>query len=104
MENVFFSNGFASRYFCTKLSVSLLYKTSGPHYRFQQIRDVFFLLFDVLNIFFYNKKVVFLRYNFLFVSRPMAGYPLQLISGPCSIAKYPSSRMANRYNRIFDAG
>ena len=32
---------------------------SGPHYRFQQIRDVLFLLFDVLNIFSYNKKVSF---------------------------------------------
>ena len=30
--------------------------------------------------------------------------PLQPISGPCSIEKYPSSRMASRYNRIFDAG
>ena len=28
----------------------------------------------------------------------------QLISGSCSIDKYPSSRMANRYTRIFDAG
>ena len=28
---------------------------------------------------------------------------LQLISGPCSIEKV-SSRMANRYTRIFDAG
>ena len=35
------------------------YRTSGPHYRFQQIRDVFFLLFGVLNIFFHNKKVSF---------------------------------------------
>ena len=31
-------------------------------------------------------------------------HPLQPISGPCSIEKYPSSRMANRYTRIFDAG
>ena len=30
------------------------YKTSGPHYWFQQIRDMFFILFDVLNIFFYK--------------------------------------------------
>ena len=51
-----------------------------------------------------TKKCVFLRVNFLFVSRPMADYPLQPISGPCSIEKYPSSRMANRYTRIFDAG
>ena len=28
----------------------------------------------------------------------------KLISGPCSIEKYPSSQMANRYTRIFDAG
>ena len=35
------------------------YKTRSLHYRFQQIRDVFFILFDVLNIFFYNKKVSF---------------------------------------------
>ena len=26
------------------------------------------------------------------------------ISGPCGIEKYPSSRIANRYGRIFDAG
>jgi len=38
---------------------SFFYKTSGPHYRFQQIRDVFFLLSSVLNIFFRNKKVSF---------------------------------------------
>ena len=31
-------------------------------------------------------------------------HPLQPISRPCSIEKYPSSRMANRYTRIFDAG
>ena len=30
--------------------------------------------------------------------------PLQPISGPCSIEKYVSSRMAKRYTRIFDAG
>ena len=30
--------------------------------------------------------------------------PLQPLSGPCSIEKYPSSRIANRYTRIFDAG
>ena len=30
--------------------------------------------------------------------------PFQPISGACSIEKYPSSRMANRYTRIFDAG
>ena len=28
----------------------------------------------------------------------------KLISGPCSIEKYPFSRMANRYTRIFGAG
>ena len=33
-----------------------------------------------------------------------AGNPLQPISRPCSIEKYPSSRMANRYARIFDVG
>ena len=31
-------------------------------------------------------------------------HPLQPIFGACSIEKYPSSRMANRYTRIFDAG
>ena len=31
-------------------------------------------------------------------------HPLQPLSGPCSIEKYPPSRMANRYTRIFDAG
>ena len=31
-------------------------------------------------------------------------HPLQPISRPCSIEKYPSSQMANRYTRIFDAG
>ena len=36
--------------------------------------------------------------------RPQRHHPLQHISGPCSIEKYPSSRMANRYTRIFDAG
>ena len=30
--------------------------------------------------------------------------PLQPLSGPCSIEKYPSSGMANRYTRILDAG
>ena len=51
-----------------------------------------------------TKKCLFLRYNFLFVSAPCGAYPLQPISGPCSIEKYPSSRMANRYTCIFDAG
>ena len=36
--------------------------------------------------------------------RATAANSLQPISRPCSIKKYPSSRMANRYNRIFDAG
>ena len=36
--------------------------------------------------------------------RPIADYPLQPISRPCSIEKSISSRMANRYTRIFDAG
>ena len=32
-------------------------------------------------------------------------HPLQLTSGPCSIEGYEiSSRVANRYTRIFDAG
>ena len=42
---------------------------------------------------------------------PTDVHPLQPISGPCSIEKYPSlgmeypsSRMANRYTCIFDAG
>ena len=30
--------------------------------------------------------------------------PGNAFSGPCSIEKYPFSRMANRYTRIFDAG
>ena len=47
---------------------------------------------------------MFLRYNFLFVSSSTDVHPLQPISGPCSIEKYPSLRMANRYTRIFDAG
>ena len=38
------------------------------------------------------------------VCRPLAGNFLQPVSGPCSIEKYPSSRMANRHTRIFDAG
>ena len=32
---------------------------------FHKIWDVFFILFDVLNVFFYNKKCVFLRVNLL---------------------------------------
>ena len=31
-------------------------------------------------------------------------HPLKPISRPCSTEKYPSSRMANRYTHIFDAG
>ena len=36
--------------------------------------------------------------------RDPAVNPFQPISRPCSIEKYPSSQMANRYTRIFDAG
>ena len=43
------------------------------------------------------------KFSFLCLCPPDV-HPLQLISGPCSIEKYPSSRMANRYTRIFDAG
>ena len=45
--------------FCTKSSVTLLCKTSGPHYQFQQIWDVSFILFGFLNIFFHNRNVSF---------------------------------------------
>ena len=43
---------------------------------------------------------------FFMILRPRTqrNHPLQPISRPCSIEKYPSSRMANRYTRIFDAG
>ena len=51
-----------------------------------------------------TKTCLFLGYNFLFVSSFSVVYPLQPISRPCSIEKYSSSRMANRYTRIFDAG
>ena len=51
-----------------------------------------------------TKKCIFLRYNFLLCVLAHIAQPLKLISGPCSIEKYPSSRMANRYTRIFDAG
>ena len=37
-------------------------------YGFQQIRDGFLILFDVLNTFFDDKKCIFLGVNFLFVS------------------------------------
>ena len=40
------------------------YRISGPHYRFQQLRHVFFILSGVLNIFLYKKKVFFLGFNF----------------------------------------
>ena len=51
-----------------------------------------------------TKKYISPRDNFLFVSVSHGVHHLQPISGPCSIEKYPSSRMANRYTRIFDAG
>ena len=51
-----------------------------------------------------SKTCLFLRINFLFVPSSPDVQPLQPISGPCSIEKYPSSWMANRYTRIFDAG
>ena len=44
-----------------------------------------------------TKKCIFLGKNFLFVSGPPDAHPLQPISGPCSIEKYPFSRMANGY-------
>ena len=50
-------------------------------------------LFDVLGCLFHD-----------FVRVAPAGNPLQPISGPCSIEKYSSLRMANRYTRIFDVG
>ena len=55
-----------------------------PHYRFQQIRDIFFLLSGILNIFFYNKKVSFSLVQLPFVRGPTMP---KLISGPCSIEK-----------------
>ena len=50
-------------------------------------------LFDELGFLFHD-----------FVRVAAATNPHRPISGPCSIEKYPSSRMANRYTRIFDAG
>ena len=44
-----------------------------------------------------------LDYGFRIPSRTPDGHPFQPLSGPCSIEKV-SSRMANRYTRIFDAG
>ena len=52
-----------------------------------------------------DEKCVFSQMGFQAVcQRPISDYPLQPISRPCSIEKYSSSRMANRYTRIFDAG
>ena len=63
----------------------MFYRISGPHYRFQQIRDVFFILSGVLKTFFHKKKVSFL-YGFLFFCVSTHRFhPLKPISGPCSI-------------------
>ena len=51
-----------------------------------------------------TKKCLFLGSTLFLCHRDPDANPLQPISGPCSIGKYPSSRMANRYARIFDAG
>ena len=48
-----------------------------------------------------TKKSVFFLGSTL-VDTPL--HSLQPISGACSIEKYPSLRMANRYTRIVDAG
>ena len=51
-----------------------------------------------------TKNVCFLGTTSFCVIVPRCPHPPQPISGPCSIEKYPSSRMANRYTCIFDAG
>ena len=48
--------------------------------------------------------ILFSRTTVFLCLSPPDVHPLQLISEACSIEKYPSSRMANRYTRIFDAG
>ena len=65
---------------------------------------MFFILFDVLNIVFYNEKYVFDRVNVFLCPWTHQVHSLEPISEPCSMEKYPPSRMANRYTRIFDAG
>ena len=51
-----------------------------------------------------TKKYVFYRVNMFLCPGTHRDHSLTPISGPCSIEKYPSLRMANRYTRIFDAG
>ena len=52
-----------------------------------------------------DEKCMFLFNGFSshYPARPQRHHPLQPISRPCSIEKYPSSPMASRYTRIFDA-
>ena len=49
-------------------------------------------------------KTLFDEHFVGFGEQPAMPKPLQPVSRPCSIEKYPSSQMANRYTRIFDAG
>ena len=52
-------------------------------------------------------KPLFDRFEYLFLDLGTSSpgcQPFQPISRPCSTEKYPSSRMGNRYTRIFDAG
>ena len=64
------------------MALTPLLQDRRPHCRFQKIRDVFFILSGVLNIFFYNKKL-----SFSLAQLPCihSAHSLQLISGPCSI-------------------
>ena len=72
-------------------SVTLLLQDQIPSLSFQQILDAFFIVFDVLNSTYCSitKSICFLWYNFFCVSWPAALNPLQPISRPCSIEKYP---------------
>ena len=49
-----------------------------------------------------DEKLAFFKWVF----KPLTStsHRWQPLSGPCSIEKYPSARMANRYTCIFDAG
>ena len=51
-----------------------------------------------------KKTYVFYRVTVFLCSDTHRFHSFKSISEPCSIEKYPFSRMANRYTRIFDAG
>ena len=111
---LFFSNGFASRCFCTQDPAAEKGKNLSIFYIFSAANLYFPSFFAGAQA--WARARAWARglrrrmENVFFFSNGLSSRDsthtaptLQLISGPCSIEKV-SSRMANRYTRIFDAG